>query len=225
MQRILHRLAALALAAALVLGLVGCGDASNSFTWFVEEIPSNLDPQVASAPADVIACKNLYGGLLRLSPDGQLQNDLCESWSVSADGLRYTFTLRDGLTYTAAKGEPTEYAITAEDFVYAFQRVFLPETRSPYAAEFSALENAAAILAGQMDVSALGVSRGHALRRGVFPQHPGHLWADGLFHPFQRQLLPLQLDFQRVVPLAGRRRHPDRQPAPGPEHQRRRSVR
>lgn len=161
MQKILHRFSrwlALALAAALVLGLAGCGDASNSFTWFVEEIPSNLDPQVASAPADVIACKNLYGGLLRLGPDGQLQNDLCESWSVSADGLRYTFTLRDGLTYTAAKGEPTDYAITAEDFVYAFQRVFLPETRSPYAAEFSALENAAAILAGQMDVSALGVS-------------------------------------------------------------------
>ena len=58
LQKILHRFSrwlALALAAALVLGLAGCGDASNSFTWFVEEIPSNLDPQVASAPADVIA--------------------------------------------------------------------------------------------------------------------------------------------------------------------------
>src|SRR5699024_5470549 len=117
-----------------------------------------LDLQVASAPADVIACKKLYGGLLRQGPDGQLQNDLCESWIVSAYGLRYTFTLRVVLNYTADKGQSSEYVITAEYFVYAFQRVFLPETRSPYAAEFSSLENAAAILAGQMDVSALGVS-------------------------------------------------------------------
>ena len=158
MHTLLDRCAALLAAAALVFSLAGCGSNSNSFTWFVDQIPANLDPQVASDPADVIACKNLYSGLVRLGPDGQLRPDLCEEWTVSPDGLTYTFTLRDGLTYTAAKGKETDYAITAEDFVFGFRRMFLPETRSPYAAEFTALQNAAEILAGQMDVGALGVA-------------------------------------------------------------------
>ena len=68
----------------------------------------------------------------------------------SSDGLTYTFYLKDGLTYTAAKGNATDYAITAEDFVFAFRRLFRAETNSPYAVEFAALENSAAVLAGQM---------------------------------------------------------------------------
>ena len=159
------RLAAALLAAALLASLAGCtrGSGVNSFTWFVEEIPSNLDPQIASAPEDVIACTNLYGGLVRLDADGQPQCDLCERWEVSADGLTYTFTLRPGLTYTAARGEATAYAITAEDFVYAFRRVFSPETRSPYAAEFSAIEGAGAVLAGLAEPERIGVRAADSL--------------------------------------------------------------
>ena len=41
---------------------------------------------------------------------------LCERWEVSADRKTYTFYLKDGLTYTAAKGTASDYAITAEDF-------------------------------------------------------------------------------------------------------------
>lgn len=88
---------------------------------------------------------------------------LCESWTVSPDGLTYTFTLKDGLTYAAAKGAATEYAITAEDFVFAFRRIFRAATASPYAVEFSAIQNSAAVLAGQADESSLGVSANGAL--------------------------------------------------------------
>ena len=80
-----------ALLAAVVFSLVGCGSASNSFTWFVDTIPANLDPQVASAASDVIACENLYSGLVRKDPDGQLQPELCDRWEVSADRRTYTF--------------------------------------------------------------------------------------------------------------------------------------
>ena len=83
---------------------------------------------------------------------------LCEKWTVSSDGLTYTFTLKDGLTYAAAKGAATEYDITAEDFVFAFRRIFHAETASPYAVEFSAIQNSAAVLAGLADESSLGVS-------------------------------------------------------------------
>ena len=152
------RFIAALLAAFFVLSLTACGSGSNSFTWFVDSIPANLDPQVASSASDIIACENLYSGLVRRTPDGSLAPELCERWEVSADRLTYTFYLKDGLTYTASKGDPTDYAITAEDFVFAFQRMFLPGTNSPYAVEFSALENSAAVLAGQKPASALGVT-------------------------------------------------------------------
>ena len=152
------RLIAALLAAFFVLSLTACGSGSNSFTWFVDSIPANLDPQVASASADVIACENLYSGLVRKDPSGKYEPALCERWEKSSDGLTYTFYLKDGLTYTAAKGNATDYAITAEDFVFAFRRLFRAETNSPYTVEFAALENSAAVLAGQMPASALGVS-------------------------------------------------------------------
>ena len=116
------RLAAAVLTALLFLTLTGCGSGSNSFTWFVDTIPANLDPQVASAASDVIACENLYSGLVRKDPSGKYEPALCERWEKSSDGLTYTFYLKDGLTYTAAKGNATDYAITAEDFVFAFRR-------------------------------------------------------------------------------------------------------
>ena len=156
------RLTAATLAAALLFSLTGCGSGTNSFTWFVDTIPANLDPQVATDAADVIACENLYSGLMRRSANytenGAVEAALADSWTVSADGLTYTFHIPDGLTYTAAKGAATEYAITAEDFVFAFRRMFRPATNSPYAVEFSAIENSTAVLDGQLGESSLGVS-------------------------------------------------------------------
>ncbi len=157
MKGFINRFAALILAAAFVLSLAGCGSGTNSFTWFVDEIPANLDPQIAATSADVIACKNLYGSLVRLDPNGELVPDLAERWTVSADGLQYTFTIKEGLRYTASRGAETDYTITAEDFVYAFRRVFSADTQSPFAVEFSALENSAAVLAGTAAPSELGV--------------------------------------------------------------------
>ena len=97
------RFVAALLAAFFVLSLTACGSGSNSFTWFVDSIPANLDPQVASSASDIIACENLYSGLVRRAPDGSLAPELCERWEVSADRLTYTFYLKDGLTYTASK--------------------------------------------------------------------------------------------------------------------------
>ena len=92
------RFVAALLAAFFVLSLTACGSGSNSFTWFVDSIPANLDPQVASSASDIIACENLYSGLVRRTPDGSLAPELCERWEVSADRLTYTFYLKDGLT-------------------------------------------------------------------------------------------------------------------------------
>ena len=47
MKHSLIRFSAVVLTIAFVFALTGCGSGSNSFTWFVDSIPANLDPQVA----------------------------------------------------------------------------------------------------------------------------------------------------------------------------------
>ncbi len=155
----MKRLLCALLCAALLLPLVGCGGAKlNSFTWFVDAIPTNLDPQIAAESADVIACTNLYSGLFRLDADSHLQNAGCESYTVSSDGLTYTFQLKSGLTYRSLKGAQSAYTVTAADYVFAFQRVFTADTASPYADTFAGIRNAQAVLSGQSEPSALGVT-------------------------------------------------------------------
>ena len=74
-----------------------------------------------------------------------------ESWSVSDDGRTYTFTLREGLTWS--DGQP----VTAADFEYSFRTIVNPDSATPFAYRAFIIENAAAVNAGEQPVSALGV--------------------------------------------------------------------
>ena len=114
------RITAALLAAAFLLALTGCGSSSSapSFTWFVDTIPANLDPQVASAAPDVIACENLYSGLVRNKADGEIVPDLSESWTVSSDGKTYTFQIKDGLTYKAVNTMDSMLGYKNEKYLY-----------------------------------------------------------------------------------------------------------
>jgi oligopeptide transport system substrate-binding protein len=70
----------------------------------------------------------LFAGLMRLNKNGQSEPDLAAAApKVSADGLTYTFTLRDGIKWS--NGDP----ITAEDFVWSWKKALDPRTASEYA--------------------------------------------------------------------------------------------
>ncbi|HSR71048.1 MAG TPA: ABC transporter substrate-binding protein [Kiloniellales bacterium] len=62
--------------------------------------PKSLDPHVVTALNDFRILVNLYDGLVRFE-DGTLQvgPGLAKSWEISEDGTRYTFHLRDGITF------------------------------------------------------------------------------------------------------------------------------
>ncbi len=137
--------------------LASCSGGTNSFTWFVDAIPTNLDPQVASSSEDIIACTNLYGTLLREDENGDLQLDLAESYTVSADGLTYTFILKEGLVYNTKSSVNTNYILTAADFVFAFERIFSAETESPYADLYANISNGTEVLTGSLPTIFLGV--------------------------------------------------------------------
>ena len=108
------------LSAALLL--TACGqsekkaDAPKTFSYVYAMDPSSLDYSVTSksSTSDVIA--NVVDGLLENDKHGNLIPSLAEDWSVSKDGLTYTYKLRKGVKWYTSDGE--EYAeVKAKDFV------------------------------------------------------------------------------------------------------------
>jgi len=91
--------------------------------------PQDLDPARATGSASGYVGM-LFAGLVRLSPELEIVPELAEGWEISPDGLTYTFTLREGLTF--ASGRP----LTAADVVYSWERAADPATDSPTAATY-----------------------------------------------------------------------------------------
>lgn len=89
--------------------------------------PGTLDPALAEDVHAFNVLADLYEGLLVEAADGTLIPGVAESWSISDDGLRYEFRIRNDARWS--NGDP----VTASDFVRAFDRVTAPETQSAYA--------------------------------------------------------------------------------------------
>ncbi|MQA61954.1 MAG: ABC transporter substrate-binding protein [Actinophytocola sp.] len=81
--------------------------------------PDHLNPAITTSGATHTASELLYNGLVRLDEQGTPQPDLAESWDVAEDGARYTFALRDDVTWH--DGEP----FTSADVKFAFEEVLL----------------------------------------------------------------------------------------------------
>ena len=77
----------------------------------------NSDPAKGSDEASSAALANLYDSLLFPTASGTLQPDLATSYTVSTDGLTYTFNLRQGVTFH--NGD----ALTASDVVFSMNRL------------------------------------------------------------------------------------------------------
>jgi ABC-type oligopeptide transport system substrate-binding subunit len=91
--------------------------------------PQDLDPARATGSASGYVGM-LFAGLVRLSPELEIVPELAERWEVSPDGLTYTFTLREGLTF--ASGRP----LTTADVIYSWERAANPDTDSSTAATY-----------------------------------------------------------------------------------------
>jgi peptide/nickel transport system substrate-binding protein len=84
-----------------------------------------INPILGYSDADKDMSALVYSGLLRLSQNGALVPDLAESWSVSTDGITYTFNLKPNITFH--DGTP----ITTEDIEYTIQKTLDPAIKSP----------------------------------------------------------------------------------------------
>ena len=106
----------------------------------------SLDPAYSSGQATLWPCNQLYNGLVDLDDSLNIVPAIAKSWTISADGLTYTFFLRDDVTFHNTKEYPFDKArkVTAQDFVYSFSRILDPEVASPGAWIFQKVRRDAA---------------------------------------------------------------------------------
>ncbi len=99
--------------------------------------PLSIDPALASDAAGLDVVESLFLGLVAFDPQGNVEPRLATAWTVSDDGLRWTFTLRDDVTwvsYRPSSGVTSIGPVTAEDVVYAVRRACDPRTGASQAA-------------------------------------------------------------------------------------------
>src|SRR5579859_171512 len=169
--------------------------------------PDSLDPvKTTNTVAGTIEA-DLFEGLLRLDPGGNVVAGVAERWERAPDGVTYTFHLRPDARWS--NGDP----VTAEDFVYAWRRGVDPATAATSIHALTELAHGRDILDGKVtDPATLGVEAvdAHTLRavtsaptplflmhcalRDTYPVHratlekwgrewtqPGHMVSNGPF--------------------------------------------
>jgi len=114
--------------------------------------PTSLDPHKLSGDWENRIAGDIFEGLTTEDKLAEPIPGQASQWSVSDDGMVYTFTLRDGIQWS--DGEP----VTADDFVFAFKRLMDPATAAVYAYLQYSIKNAEAINTGEItDMDELGV--------------------------------------------------------------------
>lgn len=84
--------------------------------------PQTWDVLATSMAADSEAIVNTYDGLVEYNNENELVGALAESWTVSDDGLTYTFKIKSGLSWVDSQGRKVA-DIKADDFVAGLQHM------------------------------------------------------------------------------------------------------
>lgn len=159
-KKSLKKIMAVALVFCLCL-LPGCGkrEKNLSIRMDLQKEVTSLDPQFSTSWESQVVMLNLFEGLLIRGGDGELSPGAASDYTVSGDGLTYTFHLRRDALWN--DGDPEagipSTPVTAQDFVFSFWRIFDPEVPSPWAGDFQAIRNSREVLAGELPKTQLGV--------------------------------------------------------------------
>ena len=108
----------------------------SGFTVQLGPNPESLDPALNSAVDGANTILTIFEPLLLIDENNEVIPGQAESYTVSEDGLTWTFTMRDGLKWSDGS------ELTAKDFEYSMKRMANPDTAAPYA------ETAVGMIAG-----------------------------------------------------------------------------
>jgi peptide/nickel transport system substrate-binding protein len=92
----------------------------------IENSPRFINPILANSDADESLVSLIYSGLMRKDNEGKLIPDLAEKYDISKNGLIYTFTLKDNLTFQ--DGKP----ITTDDILFTIEKLKDPIIKSQH---------------------------------------------------------------------------------------------
>jgi oligopeptide transport system substrate-binding protein len=112
--------------------------------------PATLDPHKMEGVPEANIAADLFEGLMTYNAKGEPSPGAAESYTVSDDGLTYTFKIRADEKWS--DGTP----VTAGDFVFGWQRLLDPKTGSAYAYYLDQVVNAKDIRNGAKPLDAIG---------------------------------------------------------------------
>lgn len=107
---------------------LGCGAgrrADDRLTLLFSTEPDSLDPAFSKDVQSGRLCGYIYSNLVRFDANLRVVPDLSDTWTISPDGLEYTFHVRKDAYFSS--GRP----VTAKDVEASFLRVLDPATASP----------------------------------------------------------------------------------------------
>jgi oligopeptide transport system substrate-binding protein len=139
--------------------------------------PDTLDPQKATGQWENNIIGDMMMGLMTEDPDGHPVYGMAESYETSEDGKTWTFKLRSDAVWS--DGVP----VTADDFVFALQRLNSPETMSQYASmSQDVILNALEVLKGEVPPEQIGARAIDAKTLELKLRHPAPYLPSLLMH-------------------------------------------
>lgn len=142
--------------------LAACGDSSSqgadttTFSYVYQTDPENLDYLTSGKAATHQLTTNAIDGLLENDQYGNLVPSMAEDWTVSKDGLTYTYKLRKGVMWYTSDGE--EYAeVKAQDFVTGLKHAVDKKSEALYLVQDSIKGLDAYIKGENKDFSSVGI--------------------------------------------------------------------
>jgi oligopeptide transport system substrate-binding protein len=139
--------------------------------------PESIDPHKARSTQSGEILRDIGEGLIGYSATGTLVGGVAESWDISADGLTYTFKVREDARWS--NGD----SLTAKDFVFSLRRLVDPATAAFYAQAVNAITNADRVIAGEAPTSELGVAEAENNTVVITLEQPTPYMLSLLTHP------------------------------------------
>ena len=125
-------------AGAMVMMMSGAHSANLKIGTTLE--PPHLDPTAGAAAAiDEVTYQNVFEGLVRITANAEIAPALAKSWTVSGDGLTYTFQLQQGVKFHDGT------AFDADDVVYTFNRITAGDSVNASKKLYTAIEKVTAV--------------------------------------------------------------------------------
>ena len=86
---------------------------------------TSLDPAFARNPQNIWPIQQLFNGLVQLDDSLNIQPEIARRWEISSEGTIYTFFLREDVYFhdSPVFGSAKSRTVTAEDFVFSFDRL------------------------------------------------------------------------------------------------------